>query len=108
MIAASVWSLLIPAAGGFILGIACLITGNIRVNDTSITTGTRGVSDVSSWSGSYFVGTTQTFTAVPLDGYTFVKLIVTDAADGTSTEYTDSSIEVTFGSGGTVVQAVFE
>ena len=83
-------------------------TGYIRMNDTDITVDTRGVSDASSWSGSYFGGTTQTFTAVALDGHTFVKFIVTDTASGATTEFTDSTIEVTLGSGGTVVQAIFE
>lgn len=82
--------------------------GYIRINDTDITTGTRGVSDVSSWSGSYFAGTAQTLTAVPLDGHTFVKFVVTDTATGTVTEYVTDTIEVTLGSGGTVVQAVFQ
>jgi len=82
--------------------------GYIRINDTDITVDTRGVSDASSWSGSYFGGTTQTFTAVALDGHTFVKFIVTDTANGMTTEYTDSIIEVTLGSGETVVQVIFE
>jgi len=81
--------------------------GYIRINDTDITAGTRGVTDASSWSGSYFAGTTQTFTAVALDGHTFVKFIVTDTASGKTTEYTDSTIQVTLGSGGAVVQVVF-
>ena len=34
------------------------------INDTDITTATRGITDISSWSGSYFAGTTQTVTAV--------------------------------------------
>jgi len=83
-------------------------SGYIRINDTDITAGARGVTDASSWSGGYFAGTTQTFTAVVLDGHTFVKFIVTDTASGTVTEYTDSTINVTLGSGGTVVQAVFK
>jgi len=82
--------------------------GYIRINDTDITTATRGITDISSWNGSYFAGTTQTVTAVALDGDTFVKLVVTDTATGTTTEYTDSIIEITLGSGGTVVQAIFE
>jgi len=82
-------------------------SGYIRINDTDIKAGTRGVSDASLWSGSYFAGTTQTFTAVPESGHSFVKFIVTDTASGTTTEYTDSVIEVLVGSGGTTVQAVF-
>ena len=81
--------------------------GYIRINDTDITTSTSGVSDASVWSGSYFAGTVQTFTAAPLEGHTFVKFVVTDTASGTKTEYTDSTIEVTL-RGETVVQAVFE
>jgi len=82
--------------------------GYIRINDTDITVDTRGVSNASSWSGSYFGGTTQTFTAASLDGHTFVKFIVTDTANGMTAEYPDSIIEVTLGSGETVVQAIFE
>ena len=82
-------------------------SGYIRINDTDIKAGTRGVSDASLWSGSYFAGTTQTFTAVPESGHSFVKFIVTDTASGTTTEYTDSVIEVLVGGGGTTVQAVF-
>ena len=81
--------------------------GYIRINDTDIKADTRGVTDASSWSGSYFAGTTQTFTAVPESGHSFVKFIVTDTASGTITEYTDSVIEVLVGGGGTTVQAVF-
>lgn len=82
--------------------------GYIRINDTDITTGTRGVNDASAWSGSYFAGTTQTFTAVALDGYMFVKFVVTDTTNGTTTEYMDSTIGVTLGGSGITVQAVFE
>lgn len=82
--------------------------GYIRINDTDITTDTRGVSDASRWSGSYFAGTTQTITAVPMEGHAFVKFVVTDTASGTTTEYSDSNIEAILGSSGTVVQAVFE
>jgi len=82
--------------------------GYIRINDTDITVDTRGISDASSWNGSYFGGTTQTFAAVALNGHTFVKFVVTDTASGTAAEYTDSTIEVALGSGGTVVQAIFE
>jgi len=82
--------------------------GYIRINDRDITTDTPGVSDASSWSGSYFADTTQTFTAVSLEGHTFVNFIVTDTATGTTSEYTTDSIEVTLGSEGTVVQAIFQ
>jgi len=82
--------------------------GYIRINDTDISTDTKGVIDASSWSGSYFADTTQTFTAVPLEGHTFVKFVVTDSATGTTTEYSTDTIEVTLGSDGTVIQAVFQ
>ena len=82
-------------------------SGYIRINDTDIKAGTRGVTNASSWHGSYFAGTTQTFAAVPESGHSFVRFIMTDTASGATTEYTDSVIEVTIGSGGTTVQAVF-
>ena len=81
--------------------------GCIRINDTDITTGTRGVTDASNWSGEYFVGTTQSFTAIPADGHSFVKFIVTDLATGTAKEYTTNSISIALGSKGASVQAVF-
>ncbi|HWT75642.1 MAG TPA: CotH kinase family protein [Mobilitalea sp.] len=83
-------------------------SGYIRINDTNINTGTRGVTDTSSWSGSYFAGTTQTLTAVPLEGHKFVKFVVTDTASGKITEYSASTIEVTLGSEGTIVHAIFQ
>lgn len=82
--------------------------GYICINDTDIAVGTKGVSNASSWSGSYFAGTTQTFTAVPTESHTFVKFVVTDTASDTTTEYTDSSINITLGTGETIVETVFK
>lgn len=82
--------------------------GYIRINNTNIKSGTRGVHDPSSWSGGYFAGTVQTLTAVPSDGRTFVKFIVTDAASGTTTECDDGTIEITLRDGGNIVEAVFK
>ena len=84
------------------------VKGYIRVNSTDITTGARGVADASSWSGGYFSGTTQTFTAVPLDGRQFEKFLVTDTASGASKEYLTDTINVTLGDGGITVWAVFQ
>lgn len=82
--------------------------GYIRVNNTDINTGTRGVSDSSSWSGGYFADTTQNITAVPLEGHNFVKLVVTDMATGEKTEYSESSIALKLSAEETIVEAVFE
>lgn len=82
--------------------------GYLSINDSPISNETKGVSDPSSWSGSYFSGTTQTLTATPTAGHTFVKWIVTDTATGSAKEYTDPSIQVTLGKAGTAIQALFQ
>ena len=82
--------------------------GYIRINNTNITTGTRGVYDPSIWIGSYFAGTTQTLTAVPTKGSTFTKFVVTDVASGKITEHNNSTIDIKLGSAGTIVVAEFE
>lgn len=83
-------------------------SGYMRINNTDITTETRGMSDYNSWAGSYFSGTTQTFTAIPLEGHSFKKFCVTDNASGVATEYTASVIAVVVASGGITVEAIFD
>lgn len=82
--------------------------GTIHINDTAIEEGTKGVTDASSWSGRYFAGTTQSFTADAKEDHRFVKFVVTDIAEGTTEEYTEPSITIKLGNGGTTVEAVFE
>jgi spore coat protein CotH len=83
-------------------------SGYVRINNTNITSGTRGVYDPSLWSGNYFSGTTQTLTAVPSKGSKFVRFVVTDTASNTVTEHHNSKIDIKLGSEGTIVEAVFE
>ncbi|MDR3314852.1 MAG: CotH kinase family protein [Oscillospiraceae bacterium] len=100
-------------ASRFALGDAVTVTlktdgdGYISVNGAAITTATKGITDASLWSGSYFAGTTQTLAATPQEGHTFVKFIVTDAANGTTLAYTTNTIQLKLGSGATTVQAIF-
>ena len=53
--------------------------GYIKINDIDITTDTDGVTDPSSWSGTYFTNKTQTISAIPYKGYKFSKFIVRSA-----------------------------
>lgn len=98
----------------FLLGDVVTVTlktdaqmGYVRMNDMDIAEGTKGVTDADSWTGEYFAGMEQTFTAVPLDGYEFVKFVVTDVASGETAEYTEDVVTRTLGDAGLVVEAVF-
>lgn len=82
--------------------------GYVSINNRVINSETKGVSNPSVWSGSYFSGTTQTITATALDGHTFVKFIVTDTDTGSTKEYIDPSIQVNLGKAGTTIQTVFQ
>jgi len=74
--------------------------GYMQINGMDITTKTDGVTDPSSWSGTYFINKTQTISAVPYKGYKFSKFIVG------ATEYDTDTITIT-PTGATTVQAVF-
>ena len=80
--------------------------GYIRINSTDIKPGTDGVTNPSSWRGTYFVNTTQKITAVPQKGYAFTKFIVT--IGGSTTESTANPLDITLSSSGATVTAVFE
>ena len=82
--------------------------GYIRINDMDITLDKQGVTTENTWSGKYFAQTNQTFTAIPLEGYEFVKFRVTDHSTTQVTEYVNDSIEIILGSEGVTVEAVFE
>lgn len=83
-------------------------TGYIQINDKKIKSDISRVSDSEPWNGDYFAGTTQTFTAVPLEGHTFSHFIVTDTESGTFAEYKTEQIQVILGNHETVIEAVFE
>ena len=79
--------------------------GRIAVNGIIIDPDiTPGVGNASNWSGIYFEGMSQTFYAIPLDGYVFAGFLVDDA-DGI-TEH-DSNPLVVVLDGDIVVSAVF-
>lgn len=82
--------------------------GYIKINDREITAETKGVSNPSSWRGSYFAGTSQILTAVPNEGLIFSHFSVTDLETGNIAEYRDSTINLVLGNKGTTVQAVFK
>lgn len=74
--------------------------GYVSINNMDILTTTDGVTNPSSWTGTYFTGMKQTITATPLEGYKFYKFIVGN------TEYRTDTINVTI-TGDTVIEAVF-
>ncbi|MDL2288836.1 CotH kinase family protein [Oscillospiraceae bacterium OttesenSCG-928-F05] len=80
--------------------------GALRIGSVDLVPGTKGVADPSAWSGVYFSGTSQSVTALPLEGHTFVKFIVTDGAG--ITEYTDAEITLDLGDADITVEAVFQ
>ncbi|MCL2488727.1 MAG: CotH kinase family protein, partial [Oscillospiraceae bacterium] len=72
--------------------------GSIKVNDLKWQ---------SAFSGKYFPGMTQTITAQAKTGYVFSKFTVKNNATNQTTEYTTSEINVTIGTAGNTVEAIF-
>lgn len=74
--------------------------GYLTINGIPITNNTDGVTDPSSWSGTYFINKMQTISAIPYEGYRFDKFIVG------SKEYSEDTINV-MPTEATIIQAIF-